>query len=930
MRRLNTDNSSTQQGMTLVETLVAVVVFSIVFLAALGLYQVANRAYLATDAATIQQQNARFAMDRVSETLRDAGANYNTTGKSLVADEQIEGAWESAVFVRGDYDNSPEPALQSNPDFPIVSTGNDEIVGYVLRKDGAGSIGIDIHADMSVGRNAKKTGTNTTTGEENPRVMVAATNLGGQTDPPYQLARVTFNDAGDAQYQVIAENIFRLSFKYMNAAGAEIISNATASGSGDNERDERALIRKIGVSIITMADRPDLGYTDPKTYTTDAFGHTAPAAAASTRNRRKFTLTEEIFGISLGRRGARHNAVPAININPPAALTVCTGHHLSYYLTWPVSTTPGIATYQVSITRGSPAVTFTVLVPTNEYRYKQTSTTVEPYTFRVAGAAGTAIGATYSPIVTKTANHEAPSIPSIPANVQAVPAPGTNALKVTWDPVTTNTGPIANATCTTEGTGAGTSVPPAPWKSEAVDLASHQVFRGHVAKVPGGTFNTSNGGVRVDGQTVGGITNVATTPINSFIDSSAAPCARYYYRVKSVDSENRIATGDGSTAMGATAAYIPDAGITPAKPAMPGPTGAVVNADGFYTFQLGWSAVTRDSADTPAATAHYEILRQQNVGGTGWTDLTSEHVYESLVLNQVVPSKSGTTDIEYRYAVKAIYDCGALGDSDRPNTSDWYVLTCTPDPANTITITTPANGSSISHPYETVIDPAVTTTGTDWTAVEISIAGPDGTPVSGYPQTITGDPDTWDFQTWDSESYPNGTYTMTVTGTAGQCRSNPVVSRFRIETGTCGLSISSPSWTSTNGSNAFRGLQFRLQNNCDLTDLTLNGLQLTWSGTVTTPNPHITGITYNGISYAASLNATSGAMGTTITFSGSQTAVIAKSGTSHQFVINFSDNMTSNLDDKNGTPYAFTSIIAKVTAPETSDEQTIDSPPLNP
>ena len=54
-------------------------------LVALGLYQVANRAYLRTDAATIQQQNVRFAMDRMAETIRDAGANYNTLGANNVA-----------------------------------------------------------------------------------------------------------------------------------------------------------------------------------------------------------------------------------------------------------------------------------------------------------------------------------------------------------------------------------------------------------------------------------------------------------------------------------------------------------------------------------------------------------------------------------------------------------------------------------------------------------------------------------------------------------------------------------------------------------------------------------------------------------------------------------------------------------------------------
>src|SRR5688500_13398236 len=112
MRSINlrprTSRRASQRGMTLIEAIVAIFVFTIVFLAALALYQSANRAYLQTDAATIQQQNVRFAMDRMMETLRDAGANYNPLGSTKLADEQIEGSWESAVFVRGDFDNARE------------------------------------------------------------------------------------------------------------------------------------------------------------------------------------------------------------------------------------------------------------------------------------------------------------------------------------------------------------------------------------------------------------------------------------------------------------------------------------------------------------------------------------------------------------------------------------------------------------------------------------------------------------------------------------------------------------------------------------------------------------------------------------------------------------------------------------------------------
>ncbi|HEX3578865.1 MAG TPA: prepilin-type N-terminal cleavage/methylation domain-containing protein, partial [Thermoanaerobaculia bacterium] len=205
-----------QRGMTMMEVLVAMLIFTVVFLVALGLYQVANRAYLRTDAATIQQQNVRFAMDRMAETIRDAGANYNTLGVNNLADEQVEGAWEAALFVRGDYNNLPEMTLTSAT-FPIVTTGNNEIVGYVLRKPGGDAnnpISLAMKIDTSTPRNATLTGT-TLAGEETVTVKAAAATLADETDPPYQLTRVTLDASGNPQYEVVAEDVFRLSFNYL-------------------------------------------------------------------------------------------------------------------------------------------------------------------------------------------------------------------------------------------------------------------------------------------------------------------------------------------------------------------------------------------------------------------------------------------------------------------------------------------------------------------------------------------------------------------------------------------------------------------------------------------------------------------------------------------------------------------------------------------
>ena len=958
MFRGDTMKRNTQAGMTLVETLVAITVFTIVFLAALGLYQAANRAYMATDAATIQQQNARFAMDRVAETLREAGANYSPTGAANIPDEQIEGAWESAIFVRGDFDDQREcgsaagctaGATQKleNLTFPIVTTGNDEIVGYVLRKPSANSVNITIKADLTTsgGRDAVKSGS-TITGEETATIAVAASDLAGQTSPPYQLVRVNFDSSGTPQYQVIAENIFRLSFKLMNDAGTEVVTASTATGGADADRGTRATIRKVGVSIVSMTDRPDFGYTDPNTYTSDAFGHTAPAEGTSTKPYRKFTLTEEIAGPSLGRKGARHNAVPAVTIAAPPTLTVCAGHDQWFYLTWDPSPTAGIATYQVHITATSPAMDFPVLVPTTEYRFKQIDPTVQPYSFQVAGAAVSATG-TFSSTATKQAWHDlVNSIPSVPTNVAASAGTG-NSVNVTWTPVTTNTGTLATThtavspstdtnTCTTVGTGAGNYAAPAPWNTEAVDLGSYQIYRGlYPNKVLAGTFApTDPGVVRVDNLTVGDITNTTPTFGSSFTDNTAAPCGQYFYRMRAFDTANLVAPGNGSTAMAAAAKYIPAAGVTPAAPALaPAVNGTVTVAGGNFSFALIWADVVRDSTGANATVSRYTVERQKdNIGGSFASPLADDtfDVYDTASFQEGAVAPFAPVNFDYRYRVRAVYDCTAVGDVDRNSGfSPWFALSCTPAAGNTLAVSVPVSGSAISRPYETGATPQLTTGGTGWTSATLVITDAGGTIVYG-PSTISGAPDVsnhYTFPYWDASALADGTYTVTANATVGSCR-RQVTSTFTVETGTCGLQLNTVAFTG-GGANLDNGLDFTVRNTCDSTaPITVSGLRLTWTGVSTAllaPARNISKIQYNGVDKTLALTA---ANGSTVTFTQGAplTVTINGASTSNTFHVNFNGPMTST-GDKFGTPGKFPSILATVTAPlSTTDELVVGAP----
>src|SRR5262249_29885010 len=93
-----------QLGMSLVEVIVAATLALIGFLVALVLYQAARNLFKKGEQATDQQQEVRAAYDMMLKDLRVAGYNWNASGEDRPGEEQIEGAWDGAVTIRGDFD----------------------------------------------------------------------------------------------------------------------------------------------------------------------------------------------------------------------------------------------------------------------------------------------------------------------------------------------------------------------------------------------------------------------------------------------------------------------------------------------------------------------------------------------------------------------------------------------------------------------------------------------------------------------------------------------------------------------------------------------------------------------------------------------------------------------------------------------------------
>jgi hypothetical protein len=910
--------------MTMMEVLVAMLIFTVVFLVALGLYQVANRAYLRTDAATIQQQNVRFAMDRMAETVRDAGANYNTLGANNVADEQVEGAWEAALFVRGDYDNLPETTLTSTT-FPIVTTGNDEVVGYVLRKPGGdanNTITLTMKVDTSAPRNATLTGT-TLAGEETVTVHVAAAALSDETDPPYQLTRVTFDSSGNPQYEVVAEDVFRLSFAYLNAASATAI---TTFGGADTERDQRAAVRQVDLNLIGMSSRPDPGFVDAAVY--------SPVEGSTTKNRRKLSLTQHIVPPNLGLKGKKHMSVPAITVTAPASITVCTGHCQYFGVSWPASSSTGVTTYKVHVTAPAganpltdPAWDDTFTVTGLSIDYRQPTSTARAYTFSVAAtAAGT--DSSYTATVSATSSNDAASVPSVATNVAAVQSAGANSMAINWDEVLTNTGPITAATCQTSG--GSTSAPAAPWNSAAIDLAYYEVFRVRDVSGVTGSFTTGAGN-RIDNQVIGTLVN-STPPGASFTDNTAAPCTSYYYRVQPFDYCN-VASTTASAAMSASSSF--DIQPTTVVPDVPGGTaaastavtGTTTSSSGNYNVTINWPPVVQTNAGAPAATAHYKIERDRKVAPAGTYSLDANFdVYETMTFSDVVPNKVSGNDATYQYYVRAAYDCASPRASAPAGP---YTVGCAP--TGTLTITTPAAGSNIVRPTPGGFTPTAVVTGTGWTSATATITGPGSAATSYTARAGTLSGSTFTFPTFDASNtttYPDGinAYTISIVGFVGSCATPVQTSTFTLSTVTCGLQLAaSPAiaYTSTNGNGAYTSLTFKITNTCTITGITVDSLKFTWSGVLNTV--YINSISGPSGALASPASATAGGNGVVITFSSPVT--IAANSTSGLFTIGFSSNFTSN-GGKTGTPGKFSSIIAHETNVSPSNDELISGSPV--
>lgn len=633
------------QGLSLVEVMVATLLFSFVTLAAYALIFRAQATHAQLDDGVTHQRAVRIALDRVAETVRSAGANVNPSADARIADEAVEGAWESALFVRGDFDGAREPALEGEGLRRIVTTGNDEIVGFMLARSGTMPRTIALRADLTGPSNRRDAVLDggVPSGEELRTIRVAAVDHADQTDPPYQLIRATFNTSGDVVREVIAENVFQLRFRYYDAEGDPI--DVAGLGGDDSSREARGAIAEIEVEIVGMSEKPQPGYRDPGGWSPDPPG---------AREHRKYRLSSRVTLASTRAPAKDHGPLPGAALPVPVAVTACHGHCSRIVVAWPAP--PGATAYQVRVEAAGidsthdiiGATTFVYTTPDPELSYSFSVRTWDP-------AYGTHSG--FSANATVTPSHQIPAnVPAaVPAAAVVTSHDSSNALDVAWMRVHENAASLPPGVCVTSD--GETADVPSPFATRLLDLLTYEVHR---ARASGGGGFVPTDETRVDHRAP----NESPLGALTFTDHTAAPCQPWFYRVRVQDACG--VAGEPSPPMSAPVEYDLPYGIVPAAPSSlsSSPPVEEVTMGGalLYRVHLAWPDVASTADGDPVSVSHYVIERSRRLEDASEFSYDGRiDAFDTNTAVDLVPRFVSGRAAFYRYVVFAQFDCVASG-----------------------------------------------------------------------------------------------------------------------------------------------------------------------------------------------------------------------------------------------------------------------------
>jgi len=570
-------------------------------------------------------------------------------------DEQIEYAWHSAMTIRGNfnydipddatleyYEHGREGALET-PQFPVVTTGNDEIVTYVMHSDKPGAANSDsvtYFADVNNGGAQSRTAY--PGGNAERAITISNVDL-SNANPPYTLLRVTLDSEGHEVRTPLADNIRSLAFEYyqdpqgqvalkdtdgdpiVDVGGEGAFDPASPSTANNVDRLTRKNIRAVKVTLIGMNAAEERTYNDP--------GDTiAP-------HYRKMTLSTTIVPRNLGIISQIQSPLQP----PPAPISVavCSGYCGIPFVTW----LPGDPSTYTTGSTGAESFsvaydddlngTFSSVLPAGtltSYAVDMTQLgsdiATKTYYFKVGAtnAAGTRFSDAVGPVSLKNATK-----PSPPGSVTAVGSGGVATPKITVSWRTPAGNASGSPTCTS-GTTTVTTV--------AGEVRGYRVFRSTSSGfTPIALAPASGGNMVVDVGAAGPVADGAGGW--SYDDTTVSACQPYYYKIQAIEwcnaADNYNVSGDKADATSGYSSEVTGQ-VTANKAATP--TGMLVDPSTLCSFSpaprgqctpvtIKWTKVTTDTGGSAINVDSYEVWRRTRHGFT-----TGAYALISTLTNQ--------------------------------------------------------------------------------------------------------------------------------------------------------------------------------------------------------------------------------------------------------------------------------------------------------
>jgi Tfp pilus assembly protein PilW len=759
--------------MSLIEVLVATAILALAVIIALVVYDASRKAFKKGENATEQQEAVRIAYDRLTADLRMLGYNFNPDGNLNRPDEQLEGALDHAIVFRGDFDindatasATPESTLATGA-FPTVSTGNDEIVAYVLSKpDGTGPDSITFQADV---QEAARDGD-----VENVTINNIVLN---PTTPPYTLYRVTLNNDvgtyGSAGFVVrtpIVENVRDLAFTYYNSTGTFKDASSTIAETA-TAKTTRETLTHIGVSLIGMTRDQDINFND--------------ASDPASRTYRKFELKGDITPRNMRMKGMQDLNSDLIPPSAPATPSLLAGHCGGLLMTWtPNALAEGVVQYRVNYGTSPGSSAGASLTSGSPYFLAGLATGTTYYVSIQAIDASGNVSSKSGEVSATVANTNTPSVPT------GVSASNDQNyyVRVNWSPTTTNTANVPSGD------------PAAP---TIRDLAGYRIYRSPAA---GFTPNT----------TTNLLVNESVLKANAIpphYDTPVVACQDYYYRMSAVDT------------CGVESAFAPETGGIATNPGIlpEAPVGLTANFIGGGQAKIDWNAVTKDVAGKDIAVFKYKVYRSDPTTASDpssavWSTTPIAQTYVDDYTDTAMPAL-GTGEVVY-YRVTAEDACPNVS---APSAAAAAQCAFSGD----ITFVAPTDGQLVAGVVPVTV---AVTGGTDtYTAITITYSHSVGGLRRTFNSTTAGT--SWVDTGWLASPAGSYTITAIVTNSTGCSKSKTITVTAASTVGCCLAlyPTTTTPMTCASGSTGCAELSYKMGNNTCLTAVRVDGMTVTWT-----------------------------------------------------------------------------------------------------